>query len=459
MMGIDQLPFLPTRRRSLTLNPNSISDDNSVVATLNPNSIFDDNSGVATRPLTISTPMECNRRRSGTQYRNKERVSRKDLSTNYSCSSSLCSRESNEEMSRSSGRDKESSRRKSRTHSTIVRQRPKSLTPSRSQSFDGVTRRRLSPRLPTVQEFQRANFEHEDEQVLESLRRSRSWSDVRECRNQYKHTKNVRLSPRNRNRSVLETTIAKKNGVLTEPSELSKSRRFDPENNDHRLVSPPSSMHPKLDINDVGVDKKRELMQISPITRLKTGQTSQERLQATIHRVEEELYHSYNSKYVTAWPRQLNHNNNERDHAAMTGLVAELYQVETIGDTKSMSQPVKIRRPKSSDPINRCQSMPFLTKTESDVEFHNILGMPLLRYANESRPHSSRLLANRDEKIPSPRSITCMLPAGATRPAFGDSEKAFGGNMALVTTIPKNMAAPISPERVSSPLLIKRKSV
>jgi hypothetical protein len=69
------------------------------------------------------------------------------------------------------------------------------------------------------------------------------------------------------------------------------------------------------------------------------------------------------------------------------------------------------------------------------------------------------LLASWDEKIPSPRSITCMLPAGATRPAFGDSEKAFGGNMALVTTIPKNMAAPISPERVSSPLLIKRKSV
>jgi hypothetical protein len=195
-MGIDQLPFFPTRQSSLTLIPNSI---------------YDDDSNVATRPLNISTPIVCRRSGSATHHRNKERASRRDLSNNSGGSSSLCCRESDEEMSRSSGRDKESlPTRKSRTHFTMVRQPTKSLTPSRSQSFDGVARRRLSPSLPMVQEFQRANFEQEDEQVLESFHRSRSWSDVRECRNQYKHIKNVRLSLRHRNRSVLETTIAKK---------------------------------------------------------------------------------------------------------------------------------------------------------------------------------------------------------------------------------------------------------
>jgi hypothetical protein len=429
-MGVDQLPFLPTRRSSLTLIPKSI---------------YDDHSSVATRPINISTPVVCRRSSSCTHHHNKERASRRDLSNNCGGSSSLCSGKSDEEMSRRSGRDKDSlPRRKSRTHFTTVRQPPKSLIPSRSQSFEGIARRRLSPSLPTVQEFQRANFVHEDEQVLESFRRSRSWSDVRESRNQNKHTKSVRLSPRNRNRSVLVATIGRKNGgtgvVLTELAELSKSRRFDHKHNDHRLVLPLSSMHPTLDIDDVGIDKERELKQVSPITPLKTSQTSQERLQSTIQSVEEALYQSFNSKYVTVWPRQLAHNNNERDHAAMTGLVPEQYQVETIGDTKSMSHHVKTRR------------------TELDDEFHNILGVPLLRNANESRPHSTSLLANWNDKVPSPRSITCMLPVGTTRPAFGDSDKVFGGNMALVTPIPKNMAAPISPKRVSSPLLIKRKS-
>jgi hypothetical protein len=132
-MGIDQLPFLPTRRSSLTLIPNSISDDN-----------FD----VATRPLNISNPIVCRRSSSATHHRNKEGASRRDLSNKSNGSSSMCSRESNEETSRNNGRDKESlPRRKSRIHFTTVRQPPKSLTPSRSQSFEGIARSRLSPSL------------------------------------------------------------------------------------------------------------------------------------------------------------------------------------------------------------------------------------------------------------------------------------------------------------------------
>jgi hypothetical protein len=447
-MGVDQLPFLPTRRSSLTLFPDSIHDD----------------SCAATRRDNTSNPTLRHRNSSLTHDRNTEKARWKDFFINDGSTS---------QTRRDSRGDNESSNKNGRTH---VFQTSKSVKPRRSRSSDGISRLRksLSSSLPTVQEFQRASFAREDEQVFETFRRSRSWGDVIECRNHHNDNKNVRLSKQSRRKRLSVATTARsttgvgKGGrtgvILTALAVLPKSRPIHPDQGDHRFHFPSSAKHPTVDI-DVNIADGRVVMEVSTII----GLSSQEQLQATLQSVEKELYQTYLSKYGSTFNKRQasgiatlsDDTSNSFRHPEMTDLPNDA--------SKLLSHPSTIRCPESSNQflINRSQSMPFHTKGVSDVQLKQNVGMASC-LADESLPMPETDVAfsswvNENEMAPFSRSTTIMLPAGATRPAFGDCDRALGRDMCLATwqghDIPKNTAAPISPKRVTSPWQTKRKSM
>jgi hypothetical protein len=158
-MGVDQLPILPKRRSSLTPFHDIICYESALV----------------TGPDNTSSNMSCQRSSSNIHDSNTERVRWKDGGSSPSCGSRPG--ELHSQTSRNSSRDNSSSKRKFGRTDVMAPSSPhKPVKARRCWSFDGISlsQKSISPSLPTVQEFQRANFEQEDEQVLESFRRSRS---------------------------------------------------------------------------------------------------------------------------------------------------------------------------------------------------------------------------------------------------------------------------------------------
>jgi hypothetical protein len=206
----------------------------------------------------------------------------------------------------------------------------------------------------------------------------------------------------------------------------------------------------------------------------------QKSLQASIRIVEEKLCKTTYPNCMAAWP-QRDHNNKQetnivihrehtlsslRHHADCAPAETEHFGTNDDDDAaKSLSQS---NRPKSSNQflMNRCQSMPItLAKTELDVSLRRHLIGVLSCSAKESPPRPAPGVAVAslthcdDAKIPFSSSSTIMLPARTTRPAFGDNDTTTILWHGRQNIIPKNMAAPISPTRVTSPEQNQRKSM
>jgi hypothetical protein len=284
-MGVDKIPCLPTRRSSLTLFSDSMQNDSAVAAcaielTVQTPALVQQTPATRIFPTVVATPC-C-----ALEDSKKEAAGRVATET-----------------------EKESPRSKGQSHFSMVQQPPKSRKPKRSRSFDGnsLVRKTSSPSLPTVHEFQRAIFEHEDVQVLESFRRIRSWGDVLEYRKHSIQNNNDRLSQRsNGKRFSVVSSASSTTGRKWRGTEIIHNGMADlsvhSHKSDYRLSPSPFSNHPTIDI-DVDLD--------DAIIRHKLSQTSQEgRLQATLQTVDE-VYKTYHSKYMTAWSQQLDIQNQQ----------------------------------------------------------------------------------------------------------------------------------------------------
>ncbi|KAG7345881.1 hypothetical protein IV203_004948 [Nitzschia inconspicua] len=443
-MGVDKLPFLPTRRSSLPLPPVHHHDSNSTNVT---------HSSIAEPDGRIESAFLTRRRRSNSPKRNnvlhrhQERRSSKSVPFPASYTTTVNPRLRSHVLGVST-----------LEHGTQV-QRPEPVKPSRSRSFDGFSklRRSPSPKLPTVQEFQRACFQVEDKKVLENIRRSRSWGDLSESCHSH------RRKPLSYHQLLLKSRSY---------NESLRRRKRNP-GEDRFLSMSPAPINPLYDATS-----KDLIQQHSIVRSAKEKRCHKEGFNKTITMLDERR-HSYPNN-MKVWPHPLEdrYGKNDEPSPRIKMIDIESDQRLNIGSSESFYQPSNVmngfvlRKSKSlgsksiSPPVtppwthvrgldckSKKSSFPS-TYHDEKIQLSPSLASQNLMY----RMPSSTLQPLRNQKKISNLPIDVKVPG--QRPAFegrqesqycpSSSDRIFATE-SLQHDQRKKTAPPISPQRSISP--------
>lgn len=407
-MGVDQLPFLPTRRSSLTIPSNP-----------------EERNGKDARSHFIATEQVTDNHRSQGSCRENQHASHpRDGNASRPSSSSSSSQ-------RKGGRNShivpaETFHRPStKSLSPSSRSKLRHARPRRSRSFDGLSRLRRSPSpgLPTVQEFQRACFEREDERLLENFRRTRSWDDVRKCTK----SRSPSIHSSGHRHSVPPQQSRKERLVVATNRTAAHA-----DTQDHRSLPSPPLMTPNPCGYAGGWDSEQYLSKLSPNTRRKKAQASRKMLQATLQSLEDELYQSQSQK-IKAWPRPLN------EKTKKSG-ASDVIHATSVGNRNS----AKVSKSLSPRPAPQTHTV------TSQSEYSK----RALDRASTIVNSSSRDTGNHN--VPFTPTITMLAER---RPAFDEYDGFMPRSKSMQSfQESRSKAPPITPQRTLSPMVSLRKA-
>ncbi|KAG7365577.1 hypothetical protein IV203_038781 [Nitzschia inconspicua] len=447
-MGVDRLPFLPTRRSSLPLPSAHHHDSSSTNVT---------HSSIEEPDGRIESAFFTRRRRNSPKrnnvlHRRQERRSSKSVP--FPASYATVNPRLRSHVPEVSALE----------HCTQV-QRPEPVKPSRSRSFDGFSklRRSPSPKLPTVQEFQPACFQVEDKKVLENIRRSRSWGDVSESCHGH------RRKPLSYHQLLLKSRSY---------NEFLRRRKRNP-GEDRFLSMSPAPINPLYDATS-----KDLIQQHSIVRSAKEKRCRKEGFHKAINMLEERR-HSYPNN-MKVWPCPLEDRFGKNDEPAprITMNDIESDQRRNVGSSKSFYQPSNgmngfvLRKSKSlgskslSPPVtppwthvggldckSKMSSFPS-TYHDEKIQLSPSLASQNLMY----RMPSSTLQPLRNPKKISTLPIDVKVPG--QRPAFvgrqeshycPSSSDTIFATESMLHDQGKKIAPPISPQRSVSPAQTRHK--